>query len=68
MARPTNKTELLAAAREEFELLNETVLSLPETDREMPGACEEWSVKDLLALKVPNIHPSCDCSGLSGNR
>lgn len=49
MARPTNKVELLAAARQEFDRLWSAVALIPPEAREQPGACESWSVKDLLA-------------------
>ena len=49
MGRPTCKTELLAAAEHEFGRLWTAVDSVQEADRELPGACEAWSVKDLLA-------------------
>ncbi len=49
MARPTNKTELLTAAEVEFSKLWKAIEGVAEEDRERPGACEAWSVKDLLA-------------------
>jgi hypothetical protein len=49
MARPTNKDELLAAAEHEFAKLWKAIDLIEPTDREQPGACENWSVKDLLA-------------------
>lgn len=49
MARPTTKAELLQAAANELERLLATVATVAEADREQPGACEGWSVKDLLA-------------------
>lgn len=49
MSRPTNKAELLAAAAAEFDRLWSAVASVEPTDRELAGACEAWSVKDLLA-------------------
>jgi hypothetical protein len=49
MGRPTSKTELLDAAGREFERLWNAVESVPESDRELVGACDAWSVKDLLA-------------------
>ncbi len=49
MARPTNKTELLDAASAEFEKLWSAVDDVSQADRTKPGACEAWSVKDLLA-------------------
>lgn len=49
MTRPTTRSELLAAATTEFDRLWEAVESVPTGDRELPGACDSWSVKDLLA-------------------
>ena len=49
MGRPTTKADLLAAATHEFDRLWAAVESVPLERRELPGACEEWSVKDLLA-------------------
>jgi hypothetical protein len=49
MGRPTSRTELLAAAEQEFDRLWDTVDALPPSDREAPGACDSWSVKDILA-------------------
>ncbi len=49
MGRPTSKSELLSAASEEFERLWVAVDSVAPARREVPGACEAWSVKDLLA-------------------
>lgn len=49
MPRPTSKAELLAAAETEFHRLFEAVDRVPASRRELPGACAEWSVKDLLA-------------------
>ena len=49
MGRPTTKDELLCAAHDEFAHLWAAVAAVPEPDRERPGACEAWSVKDLLA-------------------
>jgi hypothetical protein len=49
MGRPSSKQELLAAAETEFERLWAAVDLVDRGDREQPGACETWSVKDLLA-------------------
>jgi hypothetical protein len=49
MGRPTNKHELLAAAAGEFGWLWDAVALVGIEERERPGACEAWSVKDLLA-------------------
>lgn len=49
MPRPTTKVDLLAAATDEFERLWTAVESVSPDDLVSPGACDEWSVKDLLA-------------------
>ena len=49
MARPTTKDELLVAAAEEFDGLCVVVAGVSVEDRTRPGACEAWSVKDVLA-------------------
>jgi hypothetical protein len=49
MGRPTTKAELAAAADREFDRLWAAVDAVPVGDRERAGACEAWSVKDLLA-------------------
>lgn len=49
MARPTTKDELLERMESEVQRLHEAVASLETADRVVPGACEDWSVKDLLA-------------------
>ena len=49
MGRPTNKHELLTVADEEFGRLWEAVELIAPEERERSGACETWSVKDLLA-------------------
>jgi hypothetical protein len=49
MGRPTSKEELLTAAEDEFRRLWDAVDLVATKDRQRPGACEEWSVKDLLA-------------------
>lgn len=49
MARPADKSELLAASAAEFDRLWAAVEAVPGPDRERPGACDDWSVKDLLA-------------------
>lgn len=49
MARPTDRTSLLDAAVEEFAKLLAAVDNVPDRQREVPGACADWSVKDLLA-------------------
>ncbi len=49
MGRPTSKHELLTAADEEFGRLWDAVDFVASEGRELAGACEAWSVKDLLA-------------------
>lgn len=49
MGRPTSKQELLTAAEDEFERLWDAVDLVDPGDRGRAGACEAWSVKDLLA-------------------
>ncbi len=49
MGRPTSRPELLAAAEREFDGLWDTVAVVSPSDREAPGACGSWSVKDILA-------------------
>lgn len=49
MARPTTRTELLEAAEAEYRRLLEVVETVPLDRRTTPGACDHWSVKDLLA-------------------
>lgn len=49
MGRPTTKAALLDAATTEFDRLWSAVDAVPPSDRSLPGACEDWSVKDLLA-------------------
>ncbi|MGF1597274.1 MAG: ClbS/DfsB family four-helix bundle protein [Acidimicrobiales bacterium] len=49
VARPTTKAELAAAADTEFDRLWAAVDRVPLGERERGGACEAWSVKDLLA-------------------
>ena len=49
MTRPTTRAELLDQAEREFERLFEIVDEVPASRLETPGACESWSVKDLLS-------------------
>ncbi len=49
MARPTTKTELLQKMDDELSKLHNTVLAIELPDRIARGACDDWSVKDLLA-------------------
>ena len=49
MARPANKTSLLAAMDEEYGRLLDQVEAISPSARTTPGACDDWSVKDILA-------------------
>lgn len=49
MPRPTTRDELLTAATHEFDRLWQAVDAVSAADRLRPGACDSWSVKDLLA-------------------
>ena len=49
MPRPKTKGELLEASREEFKKLLSLIEPLSETTIQKPGACEQWSIKDILA-------------------
>lgn len=49
MTRPKNRSDLLYQAEEEFDILHKIVEQVPQGLREVPGACGEWSVKDILA-------------------
>ncbi len=48
MPRPPSKTELLEATSREYEALNSEIDFLEDGQRLIPGACEHWSVKDIL--------------------
>jgi len=48
MPRPASRTELLAAIDTEFARLMDDVARVPPEDRLRPGACDHWSVQDLL--------------------
>lgn len=49
MTRPTNRLELLDTAEQTYQELLELIDLVPPADRATPGACELWSLKDLLA-------------------
>jgi uncharacterized protein (TIGR03083 family) len=49
MGRPTSKPELMAAAEHEFDRLWAAVRAVSPSELETPGACDSWSVKDILA-------------------
>lgn len=49
MPRPTTRADLLTTAAHEFDRLFDAIARVAPADLERPGACEHWSVKDLLA-------------------
>ena len=49
MPRPTSRAELLEAMSRECALLMSEINDLDPGSREIAGACEAWSVKDILA-------------------
>ena len=49
MPRPATRADLLAAIDTELARLMAQVQQVPPADRLRPGACGDWSVKDLLA-------------------
>jgi hypothetical protein len=49
MPRPINRDELLAAMTREYERLLAEIDPIKHEDRLIPGACESWSIKDVLA-------------------
>lgn len=49
MARPRTKQEILEAIELERLTLTDTIAKLNDEQMEMPGACEKWSVKDILS-------------------
>jgi len=49
MARPTTKQEIYDAIKLERSKLKEMIAKLSEVQMEIPGACEKWSVKDILS-------------------
>jgi hypothetical protein len=49
MPRPKDKTQLLELSQQNFEKLLDLVSQLDAKAIEKTGACEEWSVKDILA-------------------
>lgn len=49
MTRPSTRADLLARIDSDFEALMSAAEDVPAGSRESPGACEQWSVKDLLA-------------------
>lgn len=49
MSRPTTKETLLSQAKSEYKKLQATVKTLSAETIEKPGACDKWSIKDILA-------------------
>lgn len=49
MTRPSDRAGLLRSAEQGYAELLELVDRVPPAARAAPGACEHWSVKDLLA-------------------
>jgi uncharacterized protein (TIGR03083 family) len=49
MPRPATRADLLAAIDTELARLAAEVSKVPPADRLRPGACGDWSVKDLLS-------------------
>ena len=49
MSRPTNKSELLAAARKEFAALEKLLAPLTSDQLSAAPAPGEWAIKDILA-------------------
>lgn len=49
MTRPNTQSGLLEQMNDEFDRLLATVDLIPPESRSEPGACGEWSIKDLLA-------------------
>jgi hypothetical protein len=49
MPRPTTRSELLEAMEREYAALWAEVGPIADPDRLVPGACDAWSIKDILA-------------------
>lgn len=49
MARPTTKEDLLKQAESNYDKLQELIEPVDRKLVEKPGACEDWSIKDILA-------------------
>lgn len=49
MARPSTRAELLDRIDRDYRAMLGVVDAVPVDSRETPGACAQWSVKDLLA-------------------
>jgi hypothetical protein len=70
MPRPKNRAELLDATEAEYHSLLDTVNAVPEHLRTVPGACDNWSVKDLLAHLDAwhELFLSWDAVGVTGGK
>jgi hypothetical protein len=49
MSRPTTRPELLERIDSDYATMRTAVDAVPADARETSGACDEWSVKHLLA-------------------
>ena len=49
MPRPRDRSQLLERMKQNFDALWDEVDSIPVPSRMTAGACEDWSVKDILA-------------------
>ena len=49
MPRPVSKQEIFEAIEVERVKLNDSLAKLTDAQMEIPGACEKWSVKDILS-------------------
>ena len=52
MPKPVSKTALLEVIEIERSQLNKALSGLTDAQMEMPGACDKWSVKDILSHLV----------------
>lgn len=48
MAKPTNKPDLLLAIQKEYDQLQLSLQNIPHEVMLEKGACDEWSIKDIL--------------------
>ncbi len=70
MPRPATQAELLERIDAEFDRLMAEVDRIDAADRVLPGACEDWSVKDLLAHLDAwhELFLGWEAAGLAGER
>ncbi len=52
MPRPQTKQEIYETINVERRILDEELANLEDTQMEIPGTCEKWSVKDILSHLV----------------